>query len=156
MKLRSLLFPSALLVAACGHGGGGNMRALTPASQAHITMITEAYDPAAIRAAIGRALSSESFSVDQDNPGVMVATYTKGRRMLKLNIAYDQSRVSLNYVDSQGMGANVDANGQVMLDKHYGSLIGHLDSSIKSELGRPARDAAAQAQRQSDAQAAAE
>jgi len=132
------------------------MRALTPASQPHITMITENYDPAAIRAAIGRALSSENFSVDQDNPGVMVATFTKGRRMLKLNIAYDQSRVSLNYVDSQGMGANVDANGQVMLDKHYGSLISHLDGSIKNELGRPARDAAKEAQRQSDAQAAAE
>jgi hypothetical protein len=143
-------------VVACGHGGGGNMRAATPASQPHITMITEAYDPAAIRAAIGRALSNDGFSVDSDNPGAMVATYTKGRRMLKINIAYDPSRVTLSYVDSQGMGANVDASGQVMLDKHYSMMISKLDGAIKDELGRPAREAAAQAQRQSDAQAAAE
>jgi hypothetical protein len=155
MKLRALLLPSALLLAACGHGGA-NLRASTPASQPHVTMITEAYDPAAIRAAIGRALSAESFSVEQDNPGAMFATYTKGRRMLKLNIAYDQSRVTLNYVDSQGMGANVDANGQVMLDKHYGQMMSKLDSAIKEELQRPAREAAAQAKAQSEMQAAAE
>src|SRR5215475_9060160 len=105
MKLRStvILLPSVLLLAACGHGGG-NMRAYTPATQPHVTMITEAYDPAAIRAAIGRALADQSFSVDQDNPGSISASYSKGRRMLKLNVAYDQSRVTLNYVDSQGMG----------------------------------------------------
>jgi hypothetical protein len=153
MKLRSILFTTFLV--ACGHGGG-HMRANTPASQPHVTMITEAYDPAQIRAAIGRALSEQGFATEQDNPGAIVATYTKGSRMLKVSVAYDPSRVTVSYVDSQGMGAAVDASGQVMLDKHYGSMMGKLDSAIKDELGRPAREAAAQAKAQSDAAASAE
>jgi hypothetical protein len=158
MKLRNVLLPTVLgsvFLIACGHGGG-HMRALTPASQPHVTMITEQYDPAAIRAAIGRALADQNFSMEQDNPGAIVASYSKGARMLKLNIVYDQSRVTLNYVDSQGMGANVDANGQVMLDKKYSQIMSKLDSTLKDELARPARDAAAQARAQSEAQAAAE
>lgn len=153
MSLRVVIFSSALLLAGCHRGSGiGNL----PASQPRVTMITEEFEPATIRAALARALASRDFAVVEDNPGVIVASYTKGSRSLKISIAYDPSKVTVSYVDSENMGATVDVTGQVMLDKRYSAMMGKLDESIKSELQRPGREAAAQARAESDAQAMAE
>ncbi len=157
MKLRSVLAPSLLSVVlvACGHGGK-SLRAYTPASQPHVIMVSDTLDPTQMRAAVARALARESFSPDSEQPGNVVATYTRGARMLKLAIEYNAQQVTFHYVDSQGMGGAVDAHGQVMLDKHYSTLVGKLDDAIKEELGRPAHEAAEQAKAQSEAAAAAE
>jgi hypothetical protein len=98
--------------------------------------------PNDMRAAIARALADAKFSPEQDQPGQVVATYTKGARMLKLAIQYNPQQVTFRYVDSQGMAAGVDPNGQPMLDKHYRDIIMDLDAAVNMELNRPMQQAA--------------
>ena len=130
------------VVAACGHRGA-NLRATTPASEAHVVVVDATYGQVDVRGAVTRALTAQGYSTEKDDPGLVVARYAKGSRTLKLGIEYSTDRITFHYMDSQGLAASVDATGQPLLDKHYADLIRKLDEAVRDELGRPSRDAAA-------------
>lgn len=152
--LGALSLPIVLTLAACGHRGP-NLRATTPASEAHIVVVDPSVGQVDIRAAVARALADQNYSTEKDDPGLIVARYAKGSRQLKLGIEYDTQRVTFHYMDSQGLAVGVDAQGQPLLDKHYSDLIAKLDGAIQAELKRPAQEAAAQAKAKANAEAEA-
>ena len=131
------------LTTACGHHEV-MVQSAGPAD-AHVVVISGTYQPDAIRAAIGRALTSRSFATVSDQPGSIVATYSKGARQLRLGIDYDNARVTFHTIQNMGMEG-----------KRADKVITKLDAAIQDELARPAREQAAQAKAQSEAAAAAE
>ncbi len=128
---KPLVFLSVVAITACGHKPP---RAAISAAAPHVVMVSTDVDPQSIRNAIGRALSSTGFVVENEQPGQVVASHRAGARVAQIAVVYEPGRVTFRYMSSQNMESGVDENGQPLLDRHYGSLMSSLDSAVQREI----------------------
>src|SRR4029079_12235229 len=63
--------------------------------------------------------------------------------ILRVQINYSGTQYEVVYLDSQGFNQQVDAQGQTMISAHYPQQVRALTQTIDTEIGRPAREAAA-------------
>ncbi len=132
-----LVLALALLgAAACGRRGSVPMVTTTP------VLLQSANDPAALRAAIVRALEARRFTTEAENPGQIVASYQNRGQFLRLQIDYGPSEYRLTYLDSAGLGYQQDPRtGNPVIGPHYQRHLVSLQRTIGDEIERPEREA---------------
>lgn len=122
--------------------GAGCVRQV-PFNPSSGAMITETQDLTAIRDAIARALAAERYVVEGEQPGVVNARFDHRGISLRLAVRYSPSEFRIDYVDSQGLDYMIDPEtNQPTISSRYPRYVQNLDRTIRSELGRPAREAA--------------
>jgi hypothetical protein len=120
-------------------------------------VITHTQDPAQVRAAIGRALQERQFAVEAELPGKMRVRMDHRGVQLRLDILYTGQQYSIEYIDSVGLGYQVDPNtGTPTISRNFGRYVARLEASIQEELERPAREAAEALEEQREHQLAME
>ncbi|MBX3273906.1 MAG: hypothetical protein KF729_26845 [Sandaracinaceae bacterium] len=132
---RALLITLALASAtACGRGAVA-LRTETP------VLLQAAADPAALRAAIVRALEARRYTTESEEPGAIVARMSQRGTMLRVRVDYSGTDYRITYLESEGLEHRVDAAGHATISRRYDGWVAQLQRSIADELARPEREA---------------
>ena len=123
-----------LVLTGCGRG-------VVPLSTTTPVLLAAQTDPELLRAAIVRALDARRFTTESETPGRIVARMSSRGQMLGLAVDYSATDYRITYLDSQGLGYRVGADGQAMISRHYDRRVAQLRQTIESELERPEREA---------------
>jgi hypothetical protein len=89
---------------------------------------------AQVAAAVKAALQSRQYRILDEKPGHIQGQVSKsGEYSLTVDVAYSQSSVAINYVDSTGLDYEQN-DGQPRIQKHYYRWIKYLRKSIRAQL----------------------
>jgi hypothetical protein len=94
--------------------------------------ILAAATPDQTRAAILRALIENRYMVEADQPGEIVARYTKPDWNMVLEIAYS-NEVSVRYVSSENLKYATSKGGPI-IRRGYNKRVQHLSNEIATEI----------------------
>ncbi|HVY47166.1 MAG TPA: hypothetical protein VHB21_14865, partial [Minicystis sp.] len=116
----------ALALAGCGH-----TPVLRPVSEPRVELISVAYGMPEIRAAIIRALASRKFAPEREEPGRIIAKYTRGGQAARVTIEYTATQFLIRYVESDGIPSRTDPSGLMLVDEVYEKWVTALDKTIQ-------------------------
>lgn len=136
--MRCSRYVVALLLVVLAVGCGARLVPLTPSAS---VLLPQAQQQDAIRAALARALTARQFVAESEEPGRIIARYQRRAQVLRIQIDYSDTQYQITYLDSVGLGHEVDETGQTMISAHYPRYVRALSQTIDQELGRPAREA---------------
>ncbi len=121
---------------------------LVPLAPSSTVLLPQAQQQEAVRSAIARALGARDFVAESEEQGRIIARYQRRGVVLRVQIDYTDTQYQITYLDSVGLGHQVDQTGPTLISAHYPRDVRSLSQTIDSELGRPAREAAAAEERE--------
>ena len=130
---RTLLVFAALSMIACGRSVP--LRATTP------VLLQQQSGPQVLRAAIVRALQARRYTMESEQPGMLVASYQRRGQTLRVQLDYDASNYRITYLDSTGLGYRARPDGTATISRSYDRYVAQLQRTISSEIDRPEREA---------------
>ena len=88
-----------------------------------------AQQPELVRGAVVRALADRGYMAESEQPGQIIARYTRGRVDLRVQIQYQPSQAVISYLGSEGL--RVDAAGRA---RYYERWVQQLSGSIQDHV----------------------
>ncbi len=141
-KLARVVALSFVLALGCG-------TRLVPLTPSAAVLLPQAQQQENVRAAIARAIVARQFVAENEAPGRIIARYERRGTVLRVQIDYSDTQYQITYLDSVGLDQHVDPRtGESMISAQYPRYVRTLSRSIDDELGRPAREAAAEEERE--------
>jgi len=101
-----------------------------------------------MRAAIVRAMAMRRYAPEQDEPGQIVAKLERRGTRVRFLIRYTPTEYSIQLVETTGFETKRGPDGDVLVDARVAGWMRRLARDVENELGRPAREAAAEQDRQ--------
>lgn len=90
--------------------------------------------PELIRSAVVRAMAEHGYAAESDQPGQIIARYTRGRIDLRVQIQYQPSQAVITYLGSEGL--RIDRAGRA---RHYERWVQQLSSTMQHHVAQIAR-----------------
>lgn len=97
-------------------------------------LFAQAAQPELVRAGVVRALADRGYNAESEQPGQIIARYTRGRVDLRVQIQYQASQATITYLGSQGL--RIDAAGRA---RYYDRWVQQLSSSIQNHVAVASR-----------------
>lgn len=97
-------------------------------------LFPQAAQPELVRAGIVRALADRGYNAESEQPGQIIARYTRGRVDLRIQIQYQAAQATISYLGSEGL--RIDAAGRA---RYYDRWVQQLSSSIQNHVAAASR-----------------
>lgn len=97
-------------------------------------LFPQATQPELVRAGVVRALADRGYSAESEQPGQIIARYTRGRVDLRVQIQYQASQATITYLGSEGL--RIDAAGRA---RYYDRWVQQLSNAIQSHVAAVSR-----------------
>ncbi len=97
-------------------------------------LFPQAAQPELVRAGVVRALADRGYNAESEQPGQIIARYTRGRIDLRVQIQYQASQATITYLGSEGL--RIDAAGRA---RYYDRWVQQLSNSIQSHVAAASR-----------------
>lgn len=94
---------------------------------------TRGKDQTQVKAAIMTGLKNFGWRVSSDDPGKIVAVYTRGRHAATISLTYDAQAIMIKYVDSRELKYEV-REGTRYIHRRYNDWVQNLANHIDFEL----------------------
>ncbi|HEX5661791.1 MAG TPA: hypothetical protein VFX59_31585 [Polyangiales bacterium] len=133
-----LSFALAVVLLAVGCGGGG------AAVMSPHTLVNR-HPPDQTEQVILDTLPRRGWTAETVTPGRIVAFLALRKHLLRLEIRYDAQLVAIYYVDSDGLKAHLEPNGQIYGHPAINKWTEQLATDISIALNGPAQTAGGQA-----------
>ncbi|MDQ3034336.1 MAG: alanine and proline-rich secreted protein Apa [Myxococcota bacterium] len=117
-----LLALVTLALAACAH--------LRPVGEPRSYRVIDGLPVEHVRAIVLRGLAASAFQIDEETPGAIRASSHMRDASVQVVVFYDASAYTIAYADSTGLGAEVDGQGRLVLDRRYHRIAERLGTQI--------------------------
>ena len=97
-------------------------------------LFAQAAQPEVVRGGVVRALADRGYNAESEQPGQIIARYTRGRVDLRVQIHYQASQATITYLGSEGL--RIDAAGRA---RYYDRWVQQLSSSIQGHVAAASR-----------------